>query len=841
MTPLMKQYWEIKASHPDKILLFRMGDFYEMFHQDAVTAAPILNIALTSRNKKTQDETPMCGFPHHAVSGPINRLLQAGLKVAICDQIEDPKLAKGLVKRAVTRILSPGVVFDFDTLDEAKPNYVVAFDERALAAIDSSTGECFYFEIGDPSDVPSLLQTLKPVEVLITEEQKKLLSRETLQLLHLTTWDAEKEKSLAAFVCPDGWQAAPKSCLQVLVYICSMQGPDLLATLGPLEKRALQGRVVLSGSTVKHLELFETYQGEAKGSLFFAIDRTKSSMGRRRLKSLLSFPLLSEKEIEKRLTQVEKWVATPPKLQMVRDQLQGIGDLERRLAKLSHPNCNGRDLWAIAESLGIALSVYEKVQDAWRVEHNSLQRITHAVRKVEDTLVEAPPLSARDGGMVRAQFSPELDELVDLAQNSQKKLADFEAREKERTGINSLKVRYNQVFGFYIEITNTHKDKAPSDYQRKQTLANAERFTTDELTELERLILSAKSKRNDLEFQIFQNLRQELLAVTGDFLKLAYVIADCDVILALAWLALENKYCRPQFSSQNELHLKNSRHPVVEQQVQKAFVPNSLSLKKGECLLLTGPNMAGKSTLMRQVALISLMAQIGSFVPAEQAILPLYDQILTRIGASDFISEGLSTFMVEMKETAEILKSATDSSLIVLDEIGRGTATFDGMSLAQAILEYLLDKKRGQILFATHYHEITSLVQKYINLHNGHMAIRERNGEISFLYTLTAGPAEKSYGIHVARLAGLPASVTKRAEQILKKQEGTKPSIHQLSLLGDESELREEVAQPVAPQFDPVQEKLHEFARALKEVDVNSLRPMEALQLLDSWSEQLKT
>ncbi len=771
----MKQYWDIKSLHQDKILMFRMGDFYEMFFDDAIKAAPLLGITLTSRNKKSQDETPMCGMPHHSVAGPINKLLAHGLKIAICDQIEDPKLAKGIVKRAVTRVLTPGMVYDPETLEQSSSHYVASLDAESVSFIDVTTGECFYLRSSCRVQLLSFLEILPVAEVVMagsSEESFKPLISCTLSPFE-TPID---------FSSPLLTESAPDSARRLLAYVQSVSLPDSAKMLRPFEERPLKSRMTLSPTVIRHLEIFSNLKGDPKGSLLHSLDRTKTPAGGRRLREHLQFPLLDEKEISQRLDAVEWWRGQVPQLKTLREVFSRMGDLERRLMKVSYPQAGARDLLSLIQGLQSALEAlqFDPTAEVQGVEIKALNEITQAVFT---SLVDEPPISTKQGDLIRKGISPLLDEYIELTTESHKLLQEMEMREKEKTGISSLKIRYNNVFGYYIEITNTHKDKAPAHYQRKQTLSTAERFVTDELLDLERRVITAETKRFELEFEIFENLRKKTLNLAPLVLKVARRCSYLDVESSLAWLSLEQKYVRPQFNKLNIVNLESCRHPVVEQFLKGGFTANSLHLEKQGCLLLTGPNMAGKSTLMRQMALIAIMAQMGSFVPAAQASLPLFDQIFTRIGASDSLTEGLSTFMVEMTETSEMLKCATSKSLLILDEVGRGTSTFDGMALAQGILEYILKQVKCLTLFATHYHELTTLENDFSSIQNAHMAVSDKNGKIEFLHTLQKGPALKSYGLHVAELAGVPAAVIQRAEILLKGHEVSAASKKQLSLL----------------------------------------------------------
>lgn len=808
----MQQYFDIKAQYPDEVVLFRMGDFFEMFHKDAEIAAPILNIALTQRNKKDADSAKMCGVPHHSIAGPIAKLLQAGHKVAICDQIEDPALAKGLVKRAVTRVLTPGMVYDPDTLDELSANYMAAYDESRLAFADVTTGEAFVYDFAGETEREELLALLRPVELVLTNKQ--LIKRD--QLTFKTVHSPLDVKFESDQVCIERLKA----------YIEKMQGPEVLKGLGQFEVRRRQSVLRISATTLRHLEVFESSRGEREGSLFHAINRTQTSAGARLLKAWLTSPLRQTDELLKRQNEIEMWLKPSSPLKQFRQTLASLGDIERRLGKVHSTTFNGRDMLAIAQSVLGGCALTEMHPE--RPHQPGLPAAAALAGKIERTLNEELPLSTKEGGLIRKGAVPELDELIDLTQNAQKLLLELEAREREQTGISSLKVRYNNVFGFYIELTKTHSHKAPKHYRRKQTLANAERYTTDELDKLEEKILSAKSRRDQLEFEIFSRLRQEVIEMTPDLLRLSRDWTRWDVLSALAWLSLERNYVCPVFSPEGRLHLELSRHPVVEQSLSTGFIPNTVTLEPGAALLLTGPNMAGKSTLMRQVALIALLAQIGSFVPAQSATLPVFEEIFTRIGASDALNEGLSTFMVEMSETSQILKRVNAHSLVVMDEIGRGTSTYDGLSLAQAILEYLVAQKSPYLLFATHYHELTSLSQIYPQLTNAHMSVQEKGGQIQFLHTLKEGPANRSYGIHVAKLAGLPSAVTQRAQVLLKKFEGGVAST-QLSF-GDLMP-QPEPAEELAPETPP-------WLEEVKSLNLSQMTPLEALNKLFEWQRE---
>lgn len=808
----MKQYWDIKSLHEDKILLFRMGDFFEMFFDDAVKASAIIGLALTQRNKKGGDETPMCGMPHHSVAGPINKLLAAGHKVAICDQIEDPKQAKGLVKRAVTRVLTPGMVYDLETLDGQKAHYLSAYDGKFLSFLDTTTGEAFFVPAASAREALKVLEILPIAEMILpsTAEISGLAP-------HITLSRHDQLVTEPSDLLPD---SAPESARRLLSYVLSLSSAEILQTLQAFREQRLEGRLHLSATVLRHLEVFQTYKGEGAGSLLHAVDRTKTSAGHRRFRQWLSFPLTDLTAIHQRQNAIQAWKERMTELKRVREVLGRMGDLERRLGKVPLPTCNGRDLLSLAQSIEAGLAALSFVNEAGR-----FRELSELSSLIQQTLVDEPPVSTKQGHLIRKGIDRDLDEVIELATDAQSLLSRMEAAEKEKTGIPSLKIRYNNVFGFYIEITNTHKDRVPSHYQRKQTLANAERYCTDELIELEKKVLSAQTRRNEMEAELFDGLRREVLRLGSRISALAGTCAELDAITALAWLSLERNYVRPEFQSDQSLLLRASRHPVVEQSVGKNFVPNDLTLDRSQCLLLTGPNMAGKSTLMRQVALTALLAQVGSDVPALEAKLPIYDAIYTRIGASDQLSEGLSTFMVEMTETAAMLKEATTRSLVILDEVGRGTSTFDGMCLAQAILEYLLGEIRCQTFFATHYHELTALETLWPQILNAHMTVNERGGEIRFLHTLVKGPAMKSYGVQVGELAGLPSSVTKRAKALLREMEAQGPKAgSQLSLM--------DAAPGPSDQGASERAALEELVGEIRSLPISQLTPLEALNRL---------
>jgi DNA mismatch repair protein MutS len=792
--------------------------------------------------------------------------------VAICDQLEDPETAKGIVKRGVTRILSPGMVYDPESLSAEAANYVASLDESTISFIEASTGECFYYHVSSAQDIYEVLQLTRPVEIVLTAAQKAKVIKEdstksqaTTQGLDqlrtylnqtLTTIFEESHDTKMFGPLPEHFLNVPTSSRRLLHYASHMQGSQILATLKPFVLRSLKENLSLGENTLKHLEVFASYRGEDRGSLYYAVNRTKTSAGARKLKNWLQMPLLHRDKIIERQNQVAEWASKPADLKILRQTLGQMGDIERRLTKISYTNCQVRDVVALKQSLEIGLAInplcqgYEighvRIKDsAGATSAAATATVESLVKQIQQTLVDDVPLQTKSGGYIRNGVDPELDQLITLSENGQKLLLELEAREKEATQISSLKIRYNNVFGYYIEVTNTHKDKVPSHYKRKQTLANAERYVTQELHDLETKILSSRDRRIQLEEKIFQDLRSLILKHGATILALADQWSELDVLSSLAWLALEQKYVRPTFHDSMAVQIEGSRHPVIEQEVKKTFVPNAIELSAGECLLLTGPNMAGKSTLMRQVAVTVLLAQMGSFVPAKKATLPIFEKIFTRIGASDSLSEGLSTFMVEMRETAEMLKSATPATLVILDEVGRGTSTYDGMSLAQAILEYLVTQIRCVTFFATHYHEITELDRVHPQIRNAHMGIYEKGQDIHFLYTLKPGPANKSYGIHVARLAGLPAGVISRAADLLSAHEASvrgEPQGDQLELLQAHTQNKTEqlhTRYTIRPARTDNDKAIHALVEKIKAFRTNEVTPLQALQQISDWQASL--
>jgi DNA mismatch repair protein MutS len=847
-TPLMRQYHGIKQQVPNALLLFRLGDFYELFLDDAVTAARELEITLTSRNKEKGQPIPMCGVPYHSAENYIARLIQKGYRVAICDQMENPSAAKKLVKREVTRIVTPGTAMNSQVLRSHENNYLAAVmpngSRAGLAHVDISTGEFRATEI-NLADLPAVLETLNARETLApTGAELRFSSLRTdvepwiFAADYATRSVADHFRLLALDGCGlEGRPLATGAASAILHYLRETQR----AALDHLERPSFYDRtdaLVLDATTVRNLELVEPlFAGESKeATLLHVLDRTRTGMGGRLLRRRLLAPSLDQAEINARLDALEELHGGAILRSQLGDDLGRILDLERLLSKVSLASAGPRDLLALARSLAVVPTLRQRLSGtkAARLQDvaGGLDDIAEVRDRVLAGIADEPPVNLADGGAIRPGFDPRLDELRGLSQNSRTYLAQIEVRERERTSIGSLKVRFNNVFGFYIEISKANLHLAPKDYERKQTLVNAERFTTPELKELESKILEADEKILTLEREIFEGLRVLASSNAARIKATAAAIAELDVIVALADVAALNRYTRPRFSD-GETKVVASRHPVIEKLAEKdakRFIPNDLYFHpQSEFIaVITGPNMGGKSTYLRQAALISILAQMGSFVPAESAQLPIVDRVFTRIGAADNLARGRSTFMVEMTETAVILNTATERSLIVLDEIGRGTATYDGLALAWAVIEHIHRCIRAKTLFATHYHELTELASQLEGVRNLHVSVKESGDQILFLRRVEPGAADRSYGIEVARLAALPMSVIERARQILALHESAEHTVSE--------ELSPKPAPMQIQLFEPVN---YEIADRIRKLNLDLLRPIEALQLLAELQKEL--
>ena len=859
----MRQYNSLKEQVPNALLLFRLGDFYELFFEDAVIAARELEITLTARNKEKGAAIPMCGVPYHAADGYIARLIQKGHRVAICDQMEDPKFAKKLVKREITRVVTPGTAMDAGLVRSRENNYLAAVSHAGgrsgVAHVDVSTGEFRVTEM-EPADVPGALEQLGAREVLFPGGLPLLRGEDRsgprFVRTELEDWVFTGDyagrtlrdhfKLLSLDGCGlAGRAAAVGAAGAILHYLRDTQR----AALDHLDRPTYYNRadsMVLDGVTVRNLELVEPiFAADAGGvqnqaTVLAVIDQSLTGMGGRLLRQRLLRPSMDRAEIEQRLDAVGELLQQTILRAELRKQLAAIQDVERLLAKVTLGSAGPRELLALGRSLEKipALKRCFDTQQAARLRalHDRLDELPDVTRLILDAIADEPPLNLVDGGTIRAGYHAELDELRDLSQNGKQYIAQIEARERQRTGISSLKVRFNNVFGYYIEITRSNLANAPADYERKQTLANAERFTTPELKDYERKVLDAEEKILALEKELFAQVRQRAAGEAQRIRATAGAVAEVDVTAALAQVAAENRYQRPSFSGTGEMRIMAGRHPVIErlsEQESGRFIPNDLYLNDSTDLIaiITGPNMGGKSTYLRQAALIAILAQMGSFVPAESASLPLIDRIFTRIGASDNLARGRSTFMVEMTETAVILNTATERSFIVLDEVGRGTATYDGLALAWAVVEHVHQRTRAKTLFATHYHELTELAGQLSGVRNLMVSVKEAGDHIIFLRKVEPGKADRSYGIEVARLAGLPLSVIERAREVLKLHERSEHAVTGELVHSEESG-------PVQIQlFEPVG---YGIAERIRSLNLDQLRPIEALQLLSDLQQELK-
>jgi DNA mismatch repair protein MutS len=850
-TPLMRQYHAIKQQVPGTLLLFRLGDFYELFYDDAVTAARELGITLTSRNKEKGQAIPMCGVPYHAAQSYIARLVQRGYRVAICDQVEDPRFAKKLVKRELSRVVTPGTATEPGLLRAKENNYlaaVIARGERAgLAYVDVSTGEFRATEL-ELGEVAGTLEQLCAREVLCPADTP--LRPNGWVRTETESWRfafEEAERSLREhyrLLSLDGCGLAGRPLATgaagaILHYLKDTQR----AALQHLDRPSFFDRaetMILDAVTVRNLELLEPIFAADLGTardatLIGVLDQTMTGMGGRLLRARLLRPSLERGEIERRLDAVEDFLKNTIARTEVRRVLGEVLDLERLLAKVTLGTAGPREVLGLGRSLARVPKLRSLTAQMQRLAEK-LDEVAEVRDRILSAIADEPPVNLADGGTVREGFNAELDELRDISRNAKQYLAQVEARERARTGIASLKVRFNNIFGYYLEISKANLHLAPVDYERKQTLVNAERFTTPELKELERKILEAEERILGLERDLFAQVRAFAAGEAVRIRATASAIAEIDTIAALAEAAAANRWARPRFSDSGEMRIAAGRHPVVEKLSERdaeRFIPNDLYLNDAVFIaIITGPNMGGKSTYLRQAALIAILAQMGSFVPAESALLPVIDRVFTRIGASDNLARGRSTFMVEMTETAAILNTATKRSLIVLDEIGRGTATYDGLALAWAVIEHIHDRIGAKTLFATHYHELTELAEQIEGVRNLRVSVKEAGEQIIFLRRVEPGAADRSYGIEVARLAALPASVIARAREVLALHERTEHEVTEELTPGGR------LAAPVQISlFEPVNYEIAEHIRKLK---VDELRPIEALRLLAELQEELR-
>ncbi len=867
ITPAMRQYAEQKAQVPDAILLFRMGDFYEMFYDDAKTASKVLGLALTSRNKG-DNPIPLAGIPYHALESYLARLVRSGYKVAISEQIEDPKQAKGVVKRKIVRIITPGTLTENVLLDEKQGNYLagcyIAHEQAGLAWIELSTGE-FQTIIVPANQIIDELVRIRPAELLMPESD--IAEQSGIALRYKKLAKMFKEITSASVTYRPGWwfdKTQSEITLNKQFNTMSLAGfgfdefdislcaaGALLQYLEETQKTTLEhirnirkldrGRFLqLDQSTIRSLELERTMRTSSReGSLLDVMDKTSTSMGSRLLRRWILFPLRDSEEILMRQDAVDLLMQKRDILRRLRNELKDIADIERIISRVGTRRASPRDMLALAESISKLPEIIETLEEISvagsliNATANQLKGLDELAEYLARAIAENPPATLRDGGIIAEGFDDELDRLRAISKDGQAWLAEFQARELNRTGIPTLKVGFNKVFGYYIEIGNTHKDKVPQDYIRKQTLKNAERYITEELKRYEHEQLTAEERAKALEVQIFEQIRRYTADYIDRLQRTAIALAKLDVLANFAYLAIMRGYCRPEVISQPVLKITEGKHPVLDVTLSEKFVPNDTNLhpEKTTMMIITGPNMAGKSTYIRQVALLTLLAHTGSFIPAKQATIGLCDRIFTRVGASDELTRGQSTFMVEMTEAANILNNATENSLIILDEIGRGTSTYDGLSLAWAIAEYITSRIKARTLFATHYHELTELEQLLEGVKNFNVLVREWHDQIIFLHKIAPGGTDKSYGIHVARLAGLPSEAIARSRIILAELEKNfAREVKMPEIAGENRKIETEL-------FDsPILSVIDE----IKSIDLNGITPLQAIQILSDFKSRLE-
>ncbi len=864
LSPMMQEYVKTKEQYKDCILFYRLGDFYEMFFQDALTVTKELELTLTGKDCGLEERAPMCGVPFHAAETYINRLIEKGYKVAICEQVEDPKKAKGLVKREVIRVVTPGTTLDAASLDESRNNYlmsIVATEGRFGCAIaDITTGDCFLTEVDKPQKLLDEINKFVPAEIICND---------AFFMSGVDTDDLKNRLGICVFPL-DAWYFDDGLCKRTLMehfHVNALEGLGiqdydsgviasgaLFLYLQETQKSALSHMagirpytaekfMLIDSSSRRNLELVETLREKNKrGSLLWVLDKTKTAMGARTLRSYVEQPLIDAEEINERLEALEELNQSPMLRDEIREYLNPVYALERLISRISYQSANPRDLIAFSSSLEMLPYIRQIIKDFKSPllakiyeDMDPLEDITELIRSA---IVEEPPLAQKDGGIIREGYNSDVDKFRRSRTDGKKWLTELEARERERTGIKNLKIKYNRVFGYSLEVTNSFKDLVPENYIRKQTLTNAERYITQELKDLEDLILGAEDKLYALEYELFCDVRDKVGAEVVRIQKTAKAVAALDVFASLALVAQRNNYVRPKINENGVLDIKNGRHPVVEQMIENdMFIANDTYLdnQKKRISIITGPNMAGKSTYMRQTALIVLMAQIGSFVPAEKANIGIVDRIFTRVGASDDLASGQSTFMVEMTEVANILRNATSRSLLILDEIGRGTSTFDGLAIAWAVIEHISDTKLcgAKTLFATHYHELTELEGKIPGVNNYCIAVKEKGDDIVFLRKIVKGGADKSYGIQVARLAGVPDPVIRRAKELVEELSDADITAAVKDLTAPKKKQKivyDQVDMAQMSLFDTVQD--NDIVEEIKNLDMSHLTPMEAMNIL---------
>ena len=857
-TPMMEQYLSIKKQYPYAFLFYRLGDFYELFFDDAVKVARLLELTLTSRNKNAEEQIPMCGVPHHSAKGYIDTLIEMGYKVAICEQVEDPKQAKGMVKREVVQVVTPGTVMQSKTVEAKENNYIAAMASLqphiGLSYADLTTGEIKVTEVETLQEAVNELVSIQCKEVIIEpgeflDLQETLAQHYNMSVSHPSSDDHQHPLSSLTELVQD------RSLIRVIDLLLAYLSETQMRSLDHLQEVQFyetRNFLLYGQDARRNLELTTSLRdGSKKGTLLWLLDETQTAMGGRMLRSWLEKPLIRKKQIEERLDKVEGLLNHFFERNDLVEVLKNIYDLERLAGRVAFGTVNARDLIQLKQSLDQIPHVTDIVdrlntKKIWDSYLSQLDPIDDVRDLIEQAIDEDPPISVTDGEIIRRGYHEQLDKYKEAMTNGRRWMAELEQKEREATGIKNLKIGFNKVFGYYIEVSKGNVSKLEEGrYERKQTLANAERYSTPELKEKEALILEAEEKSKNLEYDLFVDVRQMVKEEINRLQKLARAVAEIDVLQSFASVSEEYNYVRPLFSvDSQDIHIRNGRHPVVEKVMgEQSYVPNDVDLtKETSILLITGPNMSGKSTFMRQLALSVIMAQMGCFVPAESAALPVFDRLFTRIGAMDDLIGGQSTFMVEMNETNQALQHATENSLLLFDEIGRGTATYDGMALAEAIIEYVHDKIRAKTLFSTHYHELTVLEERLEGLKNVHVGAIEEEGNLVFLHKMMEGPADKSYGVQVARLAGLPDALLDRAGHILSDLEQKEDHLfedkEEQPVTVNEDSLR---MQEQLNLFDDLTTNEKDVIAALQKVNVLNTTPIEALQLLSQLQDKMKT
>ncbi len=872
LSPMMREYLKTKEEYRDCILLYRLGDFYEMFFEDALTASRELEITLTGKDCGLEERAPMCGVPFHAVENYINRLIEKGYKVAICEQVEDPKKAKGLVKREVVRVVTPGTTLDVMALDETKNNYLMSIvsveNGFGCAIADITTGDCYLTELEKPQNLLDEINKFVPAEIICNDaflmsgiDAEDLRHRLKICIYTLDAWYFDDDRcrqtlrehfqvgALEGLGLGD-YDSGVIAAGALFQYLMETQ-KSAMTHMTSITPYLTEKFMLIDSSSRRNLELVETLREKQKrGSLLWVLDKTKTAMGARMLRSQVEQPLIDKEEINRRLEAIEELNDKAMLREEIREYLSPIYDLERLISRISYQTANPRDMVSFSGSLAmlphIRLLLKEFESPLLKEIYEDMDALEDVTDLIHRAIIEEPPLSMRDGGIIKEGYHEDVDNYRESKSNGKKWLSDLEARERERTGIKTLRIKFNRVFGYSLEVTNSFKDLVPEEYVRKQTLTNAERYITQELKNLEDMILGAEDKLYALEYELFCDVRKRVGDQVLRIQKTAKAVAALDVLASLSVVAQRNHYVRPSINQSGVLDIKEGRHPVVEQMIENdMFISNDTYLdnQKQRVSIITGPNMAGKSTYMRQTALIVLMAQIGSFVPAKKANIGIVDRIFTRVGASDDLASGQSTFMVEMTEVANILRNATNKSLLILDEIGRGTSTFDGLSIAWAVIEHISNTKLlgAKTLFATHYHELTELQGEIPGVHNYCIAVKEKGDDIVFLRKIVKGGADKSYGIQVAKLAGVPETVLSRARELVEELSDADITAAVKDLTAPKKKTKityDSVDMAQMSLFDTVQD--NDIIEEIKELDVSNLTPMEALNILYQLQNKIK-